>query len=160
MVLTCSPQTVSLLGRRKPAKAGVADQMYFPSDTPSKNIACDGGRAIVHNAILSIRPRGTFGRDAPFPAVGRGLTTPRPPELLVLNEPETSLHPDLLPALASLIGRACEHSQVWVVSHAEPLVAALKEHPACLPVQLEKELGETVIKGQGWLDRPPWHWLD
>ncbi|MFL6636962.1 MAG: AAA family ATPase, partial [Paraburkholderia graminis] len=28
------------------------------------------------------------------------LLTPRPPALLVLNEPETSLHPDLLPALA------------------------------------------------------------
>jgi hypothetical protein len=28
------------------------------------------------------------------------LLTPRPPELLVLNEPETSLHPELLPALA------------------------------------------------------------
>jgi predicted ATPase len=26
------------------------------------------------------------------------LLTPRPPELMVLNEPETSLHPDLLPA--------------------------------------------------------------
>ena len=29
------------------------------------------------------------------------LLTPRPPGLLVLNEPETSLHPDLLPALAA-----------------------------------------------------------
>jgi predicted ATPase len=28
------------------------------------------------------------------------LHTPRPPVLMVLNEPETSLHPDLLPALA------------------------------------------------------------
>ncbi len=28
------------------------------------------------------------------------LLTPRPPELLVLNEPENSLHPDLLPPLA------------------------------------------------------------
>ena len=31
------------------------------------------------------------------------LLTPRPPALMVLNEPETSLHPDLLPALARLI---------------------------------------------------------
>ena len=28
------------------------------------------------------------------------LLTPRPPQLMVLNEPETSLHPDLLPPLA------------------------------------------------------------
>ena len=31
------------------------------------------------------------------------LLTPRPPELLVLNEPETSLHPDLVAPLAELI---------------------------------------------------------
>jgi predicted ATPase len=43
--------------------------------------------------------------------------TPRPPPPVVLNEPETSLHPDLLPALARLILEASKHSQLWVVSH-------------------------------------------
>jgi predicted ATPase len=33
------------------------------------------------------------------------LHTPRPPGLLVLNEPETSLHPDLPPPLGRLIAR-------------------------------------------------------
>ncbi len=51
------------------------------------------------------------------------LLTPRPPELLVLNEPETSLHPDLVPPLAELIVTASEHSQVVVVTHARPLVS-------------------------------------
>lgn len=46
------------------------------------------------------------------------LLTPRPPALLVLNEPETSLHPDLLPALGRLIAQAAQRSQVIVVSHA------------------------------------------
>jgi predicted ATPase len=32
------------------------------------------------------------------------LLTPQPPPLMVLNEPETSLHPDLLPALGRLAG--------------------------------------------------------
>lgn len=36
------------------------------------------------------------------------LLTSRPPELMVLNEPETSLHPDLLPALARLIRAAAK----------------------------------------------------
>ena len=40
------------------------------------------------------------------------LLTPRPPSLMVLNEPETSLHPDLLPALARLIARAAAQSQL------------------------------------------------
>jgi predicted ATPase len=45
------------------------------------------------------------------------LLTPRPPTLLVLNEPETSLHPDLSPALARLIASASPHSQLIVVTH-------------------------------------------
>ena len=53
------------------------------------------------------------------------LLTPRPPELLVLNEPETSLHPDLVPALGRLIAAAAVSAQVIVVTHNEMLVAAL-----------------------------------
>lgn len=87
------------------------------------------------------------------------LLTPRPPHLMILNEPEASLHPDLLPALARLIGVAAKQTQVIVVSHASRLIAALEQNPACQSVQLEKNLGETQILGQGKLDRPPWKWL-
>jgi predicted ATPase len=86
------------------------------------------------------------------------LLTPRPPHLMILNEPEASLHPDLLPALARLIGVASRQSQIWVVSHAYRLVAALEKIPGCTSVQLEKDLGETQIVGQGKLDRPAWKW--
>lgn len=88
------------------------------------------------------------------------LLTPRPPPLMVLNEPETSLHPDLLPALARLIIRASEHTQVWVVSHASRLISALSEHRACQLITLEKRLGQTQVMGQGLLDEPAWHWPD
>ena len=86
------------------------------------------------------------------------LLTPRPPSLMVLNEPETSLHPDLLPALARLIVRASEQTQVWVVSHATPLIVELKRHPACHSIELERNLGQTQIKGQQLLDLPAWNW--
>lgn len=88
------------------------------------------------------------------------LLTPRPPSLMVLNEPETSLHPDLLPALARLIIRASEQCQVWVVSHARRLIAALQEDPECNCIVLEKELGQTGIVGQRMLDEPAWYWPD
>ncbi|POA56433.1 MULTISPECIES: AAA family ATPase [Pseudomonas] len=88
------------------------------------------------------------------------LLTPRPPTLMVLNEPETSLHPDLLPALARLIIRASEQCQVWVVSHARRLIAALQEDPECNCIVLEKELGQTGIVGQRQLDEPAWYWPD
>src|SRR5437879_8463113 len=55
------------------------------------------------------------------------LLTARPPALMVLNEPETSLHPDLLPALARLIARAAKRSQIVVVTHASRLITALTE---------------------------------
>ncbi|RON68572.1 ATP-binding protein [Pseudomonas fluorescens] len=88
------------------------------------------------------------------------LLTPRPPTLMVLNEPETSLHPDLLPALARLIIRASEQCQVWVVSHARRLISALQEDPECNCIVLEKTLGQTGIVGQRVLDEPAWHWPD
>lgn len=88
------------------------------------------------------------------------LLTPRPPSLLVLNEPETSLHPDLLPALGRLIIRASRETQVWVVSHAPRLVATLEQDGDCNAIALNKDLGETVILGQGLLDAPPWQWAD
>lgn len=86
------------------------------------------------------------------------LLTPRPPRLMVLNEPETSLHPDLLPALARLIGVAARHTQVWVVSHASRLIAALEQNPDCQALMLEKQLGESLIAGLHELDAPAWHW--
>ena len=86
------------------------------------------------------------------------LLTPRPPGLLVLNEPETSLHPDLLPPLGRLIASAAERSQALVVTHAPKLIESLEEQPDCNSVRLEKEFGETRIVGQDQFDTPTWRW--
>jgi predicted ATPase len=88
------------------------------------------------------------------------LLTPRPPLLMVLNEPETSLHPDLLPALARLIIRTSEYTQVWVVTHSNRLIAALNKHPDCRSIQLEKNFGQTQIISQASMDEPLWYWSD
>jgi predicted ATPase len=88
------------------------------------------------------------------------LLTPRPPLLMVLNEPETSLHHDLLPALANLIAHASEKSQVWVVTHANRLINALSQHEGCHSIELEKNLGQTQVQGQHFLEEPAWHWPD
>ncbi|HLW93656.1 MAG TPA: AAA family ATPase [Roseiarcus sp.] len=86
------------------------------------------------------------------------LLTPRPPTLLVLNEPETSLHPDLLPALARLIAGAAKYSQAIVVTHNETLISHLTREKDSRAIALEKELGETTIAGLRLLDRPRWEW--
>ncbi|CAI8950578.1 ATP-binding protein [Pseudomonas donghuensis] len=64
----------------------------------------------------------------------------------------------LLPALARLIIRVSEQCQVWVVSHARRLVAALEQDATCNSIVLEKVLGQTRVAGQGMLDEPAWHW--
>jgi predicted ATPase len=97
------------------------------------------------------------------------LLTPRPAELTVLNEPESSLHPDLLPALAALIARSSERSQVIVVTHVAALVEALRRQQRDVnAIELTKAagaagpatsaVGQTAIVGQGLLDEPSWHW--
>ena len=85
------------------------------------------------------------------------LLTPRPPALMVLNEPETSLHPDLLAPLARLIASAAERSQIIIVTHAAGLITALLEH-RCNSITLEKSFGETRIAGSEDRILPAWHW--
>jgi predicted ATPase len=86
------------------------------------------------------------------------LLTPRPPGLMVLNEPETSLHPDLIPALARLIEGAARRSQVIVVSHSGRLVEALRKGRDARFIELRKEFGETSVADAKLLDRPRWEW--
>ncbi|RWZ68410.1 ATP-binding protein [Labedella populi] len=86
------------------------------------------------------------------------LLSTRPPELLVLNEPETSLHVDLLPALGELIVAAAAETQLVVVTHARALVDAVRTGADATEHRLEKRLGETLVAGQGMLDAPAWVW--
>jgi predicted ATPase len=82
------------------------------------------------------------------------LLSPRPPDLMVLNEPETSLHPDLLPPLGRLIAQASGRSQIIVVSHALALVSALGAEDG-RQIILEKQLGETIVRDH---EMPSWVW--
>jgi predicted ATPase len=91
------------------------------------------------------------------------LLTPRPASLTVLNEPETSLHPELLPPLAQLITAAAARSQIIAVSHSRHLIDALQRATEDAgarvnTIELTKEFGETRVAGQRPLDEPVWHW--
>lgn len=86
------------------------------------------------------------------------LFSPRPPELLILNEPETSLHPDLISPLASMIRQAAENSQVIIVSHNERLVQELESDEICNSIRLQKQMGETVLQDGDLLDQHGWKW--
>lgn len=80
-----------------------------------------------------------------FLCLAAALLSPKPPAMIVLNEPESSLHPDLLNALAALIVAASAHSQVAVCTHSQPLVASIIDYSGVQPIQLRLERGETVV---------------
>jgi predicted ATPase len=91
------------------------------------------------------------------------LLSPRPPAFLVLNEPENSLHPDLLPALARLAVAAAGREPVMLVSHSGPLLAAVRTAAEDAGVKLGvvrlvKEMGQTRIEGQGPFEASGWAW--
>ena len=115
------------------------------------------------------------------------LLSPRPPSLMVLNEPETSLHPDLVRPLATLIRASAAHTQVVVVTHSRAMLDFLgttpiaqgddqtaadersreeptaadersREEPTAAEIELYKDFGETRIKGLTMLTTPPWEW--
>lgn len=90
-----------------------------------------------------------------FILLAAALLAPRPAPLMVFNEPEASLHGDLVPALASLIAAASEISQVIVVSHNRNLVATLLGVGAEM-IELAKDTGETSATMA--TDVAPWHW--
>ncbi|MFO0896972.1 MAG: AAA family ATPase [Pirellulales bacterium] len=73
------------------------------------------------------------------------LLSRRPPALLALNEPETSIHPRLIEPLGRLIAAAAERSQVWVTTHSEALAAQLARASGAEPIRLEKVAGETRV---------------
>ncbi|MEM9650899.1 MAG: AAA family ATPase [Actinomycetota bacterium] len=79
-----------------------------------------------------------------FLCLAMALLTTRPPELLVLNEPETSLHPDAVQALAPLIVEAAQHGQVWVATHDRALRDALQPDAHAVDLQVSK--GETIAR--------------
>ncbi len=76
------------------------------------------------------------------------LLSPRPPELIALNEPETSLHPDLYEPLAKLIVRASKYSQIWVTTHSRALADHIAASAHIDPLELTMVEGETRLAGE------------
>ncbi|WP_261166197.1 AAA family ATPase [Microbacterium sp. Marseille-Q6965] len=85
------------------------------------------------------------------------LRPARPAPLVVLNEPESSLHPDLLDPLAALVREASDDTQVLVVTHAARLADRL-EAAGGERAELASTGEGTRIVDQLPLEAPPWRW--
>src|SRR5262249_57455300 len=79
-----------------------------------------------HGLLRSLRVSELSDGTLRYLLLVAALMTPRPPPLAVLNEPETSLHPDLIAPLARLIVNASQRTQLIVVTHCAKLVELLR----------------------------------
>ncbi|AZZ41185.1 ATP-binding protein [Acidipropionibacterium jensenii] len=91
-----------------------------------------------------------------FIMLAAALLSPRPPALLVLNEPETSLHSAVIPALATLVEQCAQRCQVVLVSHDHTLVEAVGD--GAVHHELVRDTGETLLEGRGMLGDTLWSW--
>jgi predicted ATPase len=82
-----------------------------------------------------------------FLGLAGALLAYRLPPFIALNEPEGSLHPDLMAPLARLVVGAAQRTQLWLVTHSTPLAEAIAKTGAGKVRQVVKEDGATRIEG-------------
>ncbi len=85
------------------------------------------------------------------------LCHPKPPPLICIEEPETGLHPDILPTIAELMIEASQRTQLIVTTHSDILVSAFSEIPEAVLVCEKDEDGTHFTRLEAdklkvWLD--------
>ena len=95
------------------------------------------------------RPEELSDGQVRFLALAGALLSYRLPQLIALNEPETSLHPSMLPALADMIARAAERTQVWIVTHSRALADEISARTGVHAMIVVRRDGATSIEGMG-----------
>jgi predicted ATPase len=82
-----------------------------------------------------------------FLALAGALLAYRLPPFIALNEPEASLHPDLMEPLAQLVVQAADRTQLWLVTHSTRLAEAIVAAGAGKMRVVSKLGGATQIEG-------------
>jgi predicted ATPase len=82
-----------------------------------------------------------------FLALAGALLAYRLPPFVALNEPEGSLHPDLMEPLAQLVRAAADRTQLWLVTHSTRLADAIGAAGTGNVRKVAKRGGATVIEG-------------
>jgi predicted ATPase len=133
---------------RESGKGGRLDEIIRSAFSGAEWSAVDGqGKFQLH----LVQPHAKRSFDASelsdgtlrFFCLCAALLTEKLPPFLVLNEPETSLHADLLEPLAELIAGVPESTQLLIVSHSAPLADLIAEKREARRVELVSYDGET-----------------
>jgi predicted ATPase len=72
------------------------------------------------------------------------LSTPSPGDLIAIDEPETGLHPSMLPVVAELARAASERTQVILTTHSPQLLDAFGNEPPTVTVTGRAD-GQTTL---------------
>jgi predicted ATPase len=81
------------------------------------------------------------------------LLTPNPPPIILLDEPEVSLHPELIKLLAGLLQDASTRGQIIVATHSPDLVRWLQPQEVLV---LDKIEGQTQLTWADTMDLEEW----
>ena len=106
-------------------------------------------------ATLFLVEQGAGGRYIPasrlsdgtlrYMAIAAILLDPQPPPLVVIEEPELGLHPDVVLCIGEMLIQAAERTQLVVTTHSRVLVNALEYYPSSVVV-CEKYDGESQFE--------------
>lgn len=154
--LAAAVETIREIGDGEAFDAAIADAFAGAAIELASANAYFDLEMTQHGLLRPLRTAEWSDGTLRYVLLAAALLSPRPPALMVLNEPETSLHPDLLGALARLMARASQTTQIILVSHAGALVEAIATAPDVRRFTLEKELGETKVRAD--MDEPSWAW--
>ena len=100
----------------------------------------------IPGLLRPLQPREFSDGQLRFLCLCAALLSPRPPSLLALNEPETSLHPDLIDPLARLIVVASKQTQLWITTHSNALTERIEEYSGVPRIPLNIRDGETTLR--------------
>jgi predicted ATPase len=114
---------------------------------PEPQEVADFGLTLPEFPKRVFQPRELSDGQIRFLGLAAALMSYRLPPLIALNEPEASLHPDMLAPLAEMIAQAARTSQIWIVTHSEVLAAAVQERCGVRPRRVIRENGATWIDG-------------
>jgi predicted ATPase len=78
-------------------------------------------------------------------ALGAILIDPVPDSIIVIEEPELGLHPDLMPTVRGLVQSAAETAQIILTSHSTVLADAFTAYPESV-VMIEKTDGNSTFR--------------
>lgn len=99
-------------------------------------VALDGGRLVLYlqESNRTVPARRLSDGTLRYLCLLAILLDPAPPPLVVIEEPELGLHPDMFPILRDLLQSASARTQLVVTTHSPTLVDAFTETPEVILV--------------------------